>query len=114
MLDIKSLKGQFKTCKKVAPKDTSAKEKELVVFLRLKKELVTAADRIEARLKKSAKKPKGFAKWAVAAAVAHDAWLQSPAAPLRETRIGALLSAGLESSSSYNFGILTDFTAMMS
>lgn len=51
MLDIKTLRGQFKTFKKATAKNGSTKE-ELAVLLRLHKETTTAADRIETRLHK--------------------------------------------------------------
>jgi hypothetical protein len=113
MLDIKTLRGQFKTLKKAAAKNERTEE-ELTVLLRLQKETATAADRIEAQLKKSAKQPRAFARWAGTASVAHKAWLRSATGPLAHTRIAALLTASLESSSAYNFGFFTDFTAMMS
>jgi hypothetical protein len=112
MIDVKTLRGQYKTFRNAASKD-GGKKKELLVFLRLKKEMITAAERIDARLK-SAKERKDFEKWAMSAAETHKAWLRSAAAPLKDTRIATLVTASLESSSSYNFGFFTDFTAMMS
>jgi hypothetical protein len=75
--------------------------------------MITAAERIDARLK-SAEKPKDFEKWAMSAAETHKAWLRPTATPLKDTRITTLVTTSLESSSSYNFGFFTDFTAMMS
>ena len=57
---------------------------------------------------------KGFQQWASRMSSSYKVWLRVDTAPLAKTRMGALLVATMELSGAYGFGLLTDFTAMMS
>ena len=116
MLDIKTLRGQYRTFKKAAGAKDGPKERELVTLLRLQKEIATTVTRIDAQLEISNSKNGDFEKWVGVQLLSYKDWLRSPAAPLADMRIAALLSTSLhaDSSSAYNFGMLSDFTAMMS
>ena len=69
LLDIKTLRGQYKTFKKAAAAKYSRAGGELTVFMRLRKEMDNAADRIEKQLDlaKTTKNPKDFDRWATKA-----------------------------------------------
>jgi uncharacterized protein YjbI with pentapeptide repeats len=119
MLDVKSLRSQYKTVTKTAVAQDGNTEKELDTLLRLHKEISTTAARIDAQLEKSdddKKTSKDFEQWVGSELLSYKGWLRSPHAPLADIRIGVLLAASLhaDSSSAYNFGMLSDFAAMMS